>query len=366
MAIMPTVWRYILRSYFQVFILCIASFVAALFVMRFKEIAEFATLNSDLLSVFLFSLYQLPYILPVAIPVSCVISSILLFQKMSYSQELTALRAAGIGLKTLLYPLFLGGLFLSLVNFTIVSEVGPRSRLMAKELSHQMTSNNPFYIFNKITEGKMTNAYVEIRTMRGGKKAKDVLLILNNRTHQRLGVMTAKELTIEGTEMVGKDVSIISSVNGEGEDNYDHMIIENQETMSTQAASLSKLLHDSKWHLRPEFVSFKDLIVRILLSRKSFWSNTHALEIAKRLSISCTPLAFTLLGAAFGVQIGRLRTKKGILWTVLLTALYLSAFIGAKNMKHFPKAAWALYFLPFVVIAIFSLRSLQRVSKGIE
>jgi len=364
---MPTVWRYILRSYFQVFLLCIASFVAALFVMRFKEIAEFATLNSDGLSIFLFSIYQLPYILPVAIPVSCIISSILLFQKMSHNQELTALRAAGMGIRTLLYPLFLGGLFLSLVNFTIVAEIGPRCRLMAKELSHQMTSNNPFYIFNKITEGKMTNAYVEIRTLRGGKKAKDVLLILNNKTHQRLGLMTAKDLSIEGTEMIGKDVSIIYSVAGEGEDNYDHLVIENQETMSTEASSLSKLLQGSKWSFRPECVSFKDLIVRILLSRKkSFWTNTHALEIARRLSLSLTPLAFTMLGAAFGMQIGRQRNKKGILWAVLLTALYLSAFIGAKSMKHFPKAAWALYFLPFVVIAIFSIRSLKRISRGIE
>jgi lipopolysaccharide export system permease protein len=366
MGLMPTVWRYLLRSYFQVFLLCIASFVAALFVMRFKEIAEFATLNSDGLSIFLFSIYQLPYILPVAIPVSCVIASILLFQKMSHSQELTALRAAGLSIKTLLYPLFLAGLFLSLLNFTIVAEIGPRCRFLAKELSYQMTSNNPFYIFNKITEGKMTNAYVEIRTLRGGKKAKDVLLILNNRQHQRLGIMTAKELSIQGSEMVGKDVSIISSVTGEGEDNYDHLVIENQESMSTQAASLSKMLHDAKWHLRPEYMCFKDLIVRLMVSRKAILSNMHSLELARRLSLALTPLAFTLLGAAFGMEIGRQRNKKGILWSVALTALYLIAFIGAKSMKHFPKTAWALYFLPFIVIAIFSIRSLKRVARGIE
>ncbi len=363
---MPTVWRYLLRSYFQVFLLCIASFIAALFVMRFKDIAEFATLNSDGLSILLFSLYQLPHILPVAIPVSCVIASILLFQKMSQAQELTALRAAGISLKALLYPLFLAGLFLSLVNFTIVAEIGPRCRFMAKELSYQMTSNNPFYIFNKITDGKMTNAYVEIRTMRGGKKAKDVLLILNNKQHQRLGIMTAKELSIEGTEMIGKDVSIISSVTGEGEDNYDHLVIENQTAMSTEASSLSNLLHDAKWHMRPEYMCFKDLMVRLLASRKGFFAKSTALEVARRLSLALTPLAFTLLGAAFGMEIGRQRNRKGILWTVILTALYLTAFIGAKSMKHFPKAAWLLYFLPFVIIAIFSIRSLKRVSKGIE
>lgn len=366
MSLMPTVWRYLLRSYFQVFLICIGSFIAALFVMRFKDIAEFATLNSNGLSIFLFSLYQLPYVLPVAIPVSCVIASMLLFQKMSHSQELTAVRASGIGLRTLLYPLFLAGLFLSLINFTIVADMGPRCRFWAKELSYQMTSNNPFYIFNKITDGKMTNAYVEIRTLRGGNKAKDVLLILNNRQHQRLGVVTAKELSIEGIEMHGKDVSIISSVSGEGADNYDHMVIENQESMSTEASNLSNLLHDAKWHLRPEYMSFKDLLVRLLSSRRSFLSNSYSLEVSRRLSLALTPLAFTLLGAAFGMEIGRQRTKKGILWSVALTALYLSAFIGAKSMKHFPKAAFVLYFLPFVIIAIFSIRSLRRVSRGIE
>lgn len=363
---MPIVWRYLLRSYFQVFLLCIASFIAALFVMRFKDIAEFATLNSDGLSVLLFSLYQLPYVLPLAIPVSCVIASILLFQRMSHSQELTALRAAGLSIRSLMYPLFLAGIFLSLINFTIVAEVGPKCRFMAKELSYQMTSNNPFYIFNKITDGKMTNAYVEIRTMRGGKKAKDVLLILNNRQHQRLGVMTAKELSIEGTEMVGKDVSIISSITGEGEDNYDHLVIENQESMSTQASSLSNLLHDAKWHLRPEYMGFKDLILRFMASPRIFWKSPITLEIARRLSLALTPLAFTLLGAAFGMEIGRQRNKKGLLWTVALTALYLIAFIGAKSMKHSPKIACLLYFLPFVIIMIFSLRSLKRVSRGIE
>ena len=363
---MPRIWRYLLRSYFQVFALCMTSFITALFVMRFKGIAQFATLNSDGLSIFLFSLYQIPYVLPVAVPVSCVISSILLFQKMSHQQELTALRAAGVGVKTLLYPLFLAGILLSLLNLTIVAEIGPRCRLFAKELTYQMTANNPFYIFNKITDGKLTNAYVEIRTLRGGQKARDVLLILNNRQQQRLGLMTAQELSIEGTELKGKGVSLISSADSTLSDHYDHLVIENQETMTTKASSLSLLLHDAKWHLRPEYLNFKELFLRLSLAQKKFWKNPHALEIARRLSLALTPLFFTLLGSAFGMEIGRQKTRKGIFWAVTLTALYLTAFIGAKSMKHFPLAAWALYFVPFVVIGGFSWRSLKRVSRGLE
>ncbi len=363
---MPTLWRFLLKSYFQVFLLCMTSFIAALFVMRFKDIAEFATLSSDALSIFLFSLYQLPYILPLAIPISCVIASMLLFQKLSHYQELTALRAAGVSVRHLLIPIMLGAFLLSVINFTIVAELGPRCRFWAKELTFQMTSSNPFYIFNKITDGKLTNAYVEIRTMRGGKKAKDVLLILNNRTHERLGIMTAEELSIEGEYLLGKNVTIISSVDSNIPDGFDHLVIENQDSMSTPSSTLSQLLKSAKWAVRPEYLPFKDLMIRLALSHKSFWSNTHALEMARRLSLALTPFAFTLLGAAFGMEIGRRHTRRGLLWTVCLAALYLSAFIGAKSMKHFPKAAWVLYFIPFLVMGVLSLRSLKKVSRGIE
>jgi lipopolysaccharide export system permease protein len=366
MSMVPLIWRYLLRHYFQVFILCMTSFIAALFVMRFKDVAEFATLNSDGLSIFLFSLYQLPYVLPLAIPVSCMIASMLLLQKMSHQGELTALRAAGLSLNVLLYPLLLAGVVLSLVNFTIVGEIGPLCRFKAKELSYHMTSNNPFYIFNKISEGKLTNAYVEIRTLRGGKKAKDVLLILNNRQQQRLGVMTAKELTIEGDELHGKDVTMISSVEGEGADNFDNLVIENQAAMSTKAASLSELLQEAKWHTSPDYLSFKELLIRAGATHKKIWMSQYTIEIARRVSLSLTPFAFTLIGATFGMEISRKRTKKGVLGAVGLAALYLSAFIGAKSMRHFPLAVWMLYFSPFVVMALLSLRSLKRLARGYE
>lgn len=366
MSMLPLIWRYLLRHYFQVFVLCMASFITALFVIRFKDIAEFATLNSDGVSIFLFSLYQLPYVLPLAIPISCMIGAMLLLQKMSHSHELTALRATGLSLKVLLYPLMLAGVVLSLVNFAIVAEVSPYCRFKAKELSYQMTSNNPFYIFNKISEGKLTNAYVEIRTLRGGKKAKDVLLILNNRQNGRLGIMTAKELTIEGEELQGKDVSMISSVEGEGVDNFDNLVIENQASMSTKATSLSQLLQEAKWHTNPDYLSFKGLLIRAGATHKKVWLSHYSLEIARRLSLALTPFVFTLLGATFGMEISRQHTKKGILLATGLAAFYLSAFIGAKSMKHFPLAVWTLYFFPFLVITLLSLKSLKRAARGFE
>ena len=67
---MPIIWRYLLRSYFQVLALSVSSFIAILLVLRFQEIARFASSGTAQLKVLLFTLLQIPYILPIAIPVS--------------------------------------------------------------------------------------------------------------------------------------------------------------------------------------------------------------------------------------------------------------------------------------------------------
>ena len=65
--------------------------------LRFKDIARFAALSADGVKTGLFVLYQFPHILPIAIPISALIASFLLFQRLSKTYELTALRASGVG-----------------------------------------------------------------------------------------------------------------------------------------------------------------------------------------------------------------------------------------------------------------------------
>ena len=102
--------------------------ISTLLVLRFQEIARFATSGASIKSVALFTLLQIPYILPIAIPVSCLIAALLLFQSLSLGQELTALRTSGFGLKAIATPILFAGFFLTLVNFTVTSEMAPRCR----------------------------------------------------------------------------------------------------------------------------------------------------------------------------------------------------------------------------------------------
>src|SRR3990167_1572836 len=80
---MPILWRYLFKEYLKVFFLSILAFICILLITRLKQIAGFATLASGFISLILFVFYQIPYILPIAISISCLISSVILFQKMS-------------------------------------------------------------------------------------------------------------------------------------------------------------------------------------------------------------------------------------------------------------------------------------------
>ena len=121
----PILWRYALQGYLRVFFLSVCTFIAVLLVSRFKEIARFAALSSDPLKTGLFLVYQFPLILPMAIPISALIASILLFQRLSRTYELTALRASGLSLGSILSPLLFGSLLPSLLNFSLAAEISP-------------------------------------------------------------------------------------------------------------------------------------------------------------------------------------------------------------------------------------------------
>lgn len=365
---MPILWRYLLRQYFQVFFLCVSSFIAILLVTRFQEIARFASSGAPKALIALFTLYQIPYILPFAIPISCIIAAMLLFQKLSHTHELTAFRTCGLGLKSLSFPLLIAGFFLSLLNFTIASELAPKCRGYSKELIYEMTNINPLFVLQKESMVRLKNAYFDMKRLKSGKYAEDVVLIMKNHSNERLGVMTAKSLHLNGELLAGKEVTFISSLDSKKPDSFDHLIIENQASMQTKASNLAQFLQSADWSDSYDYYPLKTILMKKKIdAQKSLLSFGRAqAEISKRISIALAAFTFTLIGTAFGMEIGRNRKKKGILYAFILASFFLVCFISAKSIRHAPMLSILTYLLPHPLIWIFSLRSLKSLSRGIE
>lgn len=362
---MPILWKYLLRNYLKVFTLCSVSFIGILLVTRFQEIARFASSCPNLYPVFLFILYLVPFILPIAVPISCLISSLILIQRLSQTSELTSFRASGISIKDLLTPILFASLLITLFNFYITAEVTPQSRVLSKKLIYEMSSNNPLFLLQKKNLFKFQNAYADMSSFQSGRTADDVIIVSKGKSQSRLNLMIAKKFELKDEVLTGSQVSFISSASSGMDDSYDHLVIENQKVMKARASSFSKFIASSDWNESDSHLPLRLALAKNRLQESQEISKIHV-EIVRRMSLSLAVFTFTLMGCAFGMQIGRHASKKGLLKVVILTASFMILFMLAKSIKNAPLISITVYTLIHVVVIFFSLQALRRVSQGIE
>ncbi len=361
---MPILWRYLLKRYFQVFSLCVLSFVGVLLVFRFQTIARFAASGTHIWDVLLFTLFQIPYILPIAIPISCLISSMLLLQSLSNSHEITAFRTSGLSLKPILVPILLAGFCLFLLNLTISCEISPRSRILAKKLVYEALSNNPLIVFQKDGLLKVKGAYIEMKKLENGKYAEDVVFLSQNKSNERLSLVIAKKLSLKKELLRGEKVAMISSADSKQGEGFDHLMIENQDTMDAKGSHLMQFTQTPSFGFSDEQQTLKQLLAKERAHHSKVSMKTFV-EMAKRGSIAFAAFTFTLIGVSFGLHIGRLRSKRGILFAVSLAAFYMISFIAAKSFKN-SYIAILLLTIPHLIIIFSCLKPLSAVTRGVE
>lgn len=351
---MPILWRYALQSFLRVFSLSICTFIAVLIVSRFKEIARFTALTGDFSKTGLFILYHIPTILPIAIPISALISSLLLFQYLSRSFELTTLRSSGLSLAKIIAPLLTASIFISILNFSICAEIAPYCRREGKTLIYHETSQNPLLLLQRQKLVKIKDAFLDMK-VKNDETTKDLTLIVPNESTKRLSLLSARKLWVEGDELTGKDLAIVSYI--DTDQGFDTLIIENQSSMSTAAPLLSNALKKN----RPR-IDINALNLKMLgLSKKTKQSR---IEILRRVSLSLACFSFTFLGCAFGIEVGRNPSKKNLLFALLLTLSVLMSYLLGKELKNSPLFALLAFLLPHPFVWLCSTFHLYRISRG--
>ena len=222
-----------------------------------KDIARFAALSMDFTALTSYILHQIPLILPIAIPISCLIASILLMQRLSQYHELTTLRASGLSINQIIAPLFYVGILLSIINFFIVSEITSRCRTKSKTILFEQSSFNPILLLQRQQLLNMKNCFIDLKTNNNTTKAKDFTYIgLNNNT-KKLQFFSIRKLFLRNEQLYGKNISIISYFPS---CNKDALFIENQKKTFTPATSLSYILKPDEYKLSTYYLPFRMLL----------------------------------------------------------------------------------------------------------
>lgn len=367
---MPLLWRYLISNYFKVFLLCIVAFIAILLTMRLEEIASFITLGAPANLVIWFVLQQIPYILPIAIPISALIAAVLLVQNLSDANELTALRACGFSLRDILFPLLIASLFLSALNFYIISELATSSHLQTSLLKKQLRSVNPLLLIQNKHLMNLKGFYFDVLgPSHVGEFAQDILFFSPGKHGNRMTMMTAKQLKSSTNEFTAENITLLTGQYNP-ETKKETIIIENSATSQTPINNFPLLTNKTTWAVYNDHLTLPQLLVRLNESKQSLASPKviHGVytEILRRLSISIAVFSFTLMGLAFGISISRNQTNRGLILIIALGSLFIVCFFTAKHFNHALIPAALLYLLPHLIIWAASIRILRRVAHGIE
>lgn len=377
----PILWRYLLSQYLKVLTLCVLTFIAILLTSRLNDIAHFAGLGADALYVWQFVLFQIPYILPIVLPISALISAVLLIQRLSRSHELTAFRACGLAIRNILAPILFTAALLSLANFVITSELATTSHLATNFLKNEVKAINPLLLLRNKHLRKMQGIYFDtLGPSRIGEHASDVVMVTPNRQVGRLHVLIAKSMEASPDSFQGEGLTLISATD-DGDDQFDTLEIENLGEAEISIEDFSQMFQKKVWKINPDHLRMPLLLIRLSEAKEKLRNgtldpkeakqlkgliNSSTSEIFRRLSVGLAVFAFTLMGTAFSMSIGRQQSSRGIFWVICLAAMYLVCFFTAKGLQGSIVLSALLYLLPLAIIVALSIWALKRTTKGIE
>lgn len=383
--ILPIYWKYLIKDYLKVLLFCTFSFVGALLTMRLDEIAEFAAQGSGFVFVSKFTLYQIPYILPTALALSSLISSVILFQRLSKTHELTAFRSLGISIREMIAPILITSFIIALFNLYLVSEVATQARLASKELIEELKAVNPLVLLQNKPLLKKRGLYSQfLEESNSDAKVNKVLIGSKNRQANRISLILADEMRVDKSNLHAESVTFLTPIPNSKATTYDSFLIENSKSMTTPNNSLATLAGKKGFH-----ISDDHLPTRLLLAQyKSYSNQLHTMNIEKqsssdyrrlvkkknktltegirRISQTLVICTFTLLGIAFGFHIGRNQSNKSLFVVVVLAALYLTTFFLARSFDSNVPISATLYLAPHALMILAASLSLRKVSRGVE
>jgi lipopolysaccharide export system permease protein len=362
------------------------SFVAILISTRLHDIAQFASYGAGGYTLLWFVLYQVPLVVPIAMPISGLIAALILVQKLSTHQELTAMRASGLSLGQIAAPILIGAAFLSVINFVIVSEYTTQSHLSTRMLEYKLKDVNPLLLLNNTRLSQLKGVYVHsMSSAKIGDNAKDLAMAFWSKQNERINLMIAKDLSASHATLNGSDVTFISGLSGDKEDDFDNLYVENMEKLITPVSDLYLVLQKATWKVHPDYLQMNHLLLHtkkesellqqmlvmdnvdktILSQQKSRVARNYT-EYVRRFSLGFSVFALSLLGISYGVSIGRQARSRGIYYVIGFASLYLVSYFSAKGYDDRIATASTFYLLPLFVIICVSVYHLKRLSKGLE
>ena len=136
--------RYIAREFIKAFFLSIAVLTFVLVVGNFNKLAELI-INRGVSSVYIVKLfiYLIPSLLSYTVPMSMLTATLIAFGRLSSDNEIMAMKALGISVFKMAYPILGLGLFVSLLSIPVNDQLLPISHFASRNTLKEIGIRSP-------------------------------------------------------------------------------------------------------------------------------------------------------------------------------------------------------------------------------
>ena len=332
----------------------------------------------------------IPFVWVFALPMGMLTATLLIFGRFSADQELTAMRASGVSLLSVISPILLLSILLCGVSALVNMEIGPRCRVAYTELlfdfkleltSAQLPEGRfikdfPGYIFyvGENKQGRLrkilvyalkdeTNVVMTVKAARGKMELDAPNRVIN------LHLYDAKTLTM-------RDGRVDPGAQSEWFLQLDLPKTERQ----THAAALSDLTFFQLWdELHDLEKSINMPMPADTLTRKQMQTRKLALiwqqvepterirfQIHRQIAFSFACFGFTLVGIPLAIRMHRRETNIGIAIALVLVAVYYSFILLGQSLDS--RTEWAshlIVWLPNFIFQAVGAVLLWRANRGL-
>jgi lipopolysaccharide export system permease protein len=305
----------------------------------------------------------IPYVLVFALPMGLLTATLLTFGRFSADNELTAVRASGISLLSLISPILLLGVLLSVVCALVNLQFAPSCRIAYKRLLTRTVSENferllpertfireflPYMIyFGRVRGNEVRNIYAYELT-RGATNVistttAPVGTFSIDRTNKMLHLLLRNAWYVKGSTGEGQPVFF-------GEATIDIPLPERVE----KEPGLSELTFLQLQQKRREFKA------------RGIATTPLDVQIHSQVSFSFACLAFTLVGIPLGIRAHRRETSVGILIALGLVLVYYSFLVLGQSLDTKEQfKPYLIVWVPNLLFQAIGLTLLWRANRGV-
>jgi lipopolysaccharide export system permease protein len=325
----------------------------------------------------------IPFVCVYALPMGLLTATLLVFGRFSADQELTAARASGVSLLSLITPVLLLSLLCCGFSAWFNMELGPLSRVAYKKLllnaradlvNIELPAGRPIYDFP---------GYIILLGENRGGNLKDVrLFVLENVTNVSEWIH-APQGRLE-SNLTNKEIYLrlfearVLSEHGRRISSFPEIVSQNLYPTNTAVVRYEPKISDMTfWQLQdkarnlerlnfPTDVDISSEELRAQFRDVEKLIEQYRAEMNRQIAFSFACFGFALVGIPLGIRMHRRETNVGIAIALGLVLVYYSFVVLGESLAARPEfAPHLIFWLPNLIFQAVGVVLLWRANRGI-